>query len=34
MAGIYADDGKSTTNTQKRDDFNAVIKNAIKSNNI
>ena len=24
-AGIYADDGKSATNTKKRDDFNAMI---------
>ena len=28
MAGIYADDGKSGTNTKKRDDFNAMIKDA------
>ena len=25
LAGIYADDGKSATNTKKRDDFNAMI---------
>lgn len=25
LAGIYADDGKSATNTKKRDDFNALI---------
>lgn len=25
-AGIYADDGKSATNTKKRDDFNTMIK--------
>ena len=25
MVGIYADDGKSATNTKKRDDFNAMI---------
>ena len=24
MLGIYADDGKSATNTKKRDDFNAM----------
>ena len=24
MLGIYADDGKSATNTKKRDDFNAI----------
>ena len=29
MAGIYADDGKSETNTRKRDDFNAIIKDAL-----
>lgn len=29
MAGIYADDGKSATNTKKRDDFNAMIKDAL-----
>lgn len=29
MAGIYADDGKSGTNTKKRDDFNAMIKDAL-----
>ena len=29
MAGIYADDGKSATNTKKRDDFNAMIKDAM-----
>ena len=29
MAGIYADDGKSATNTRKRDDFNAIIKDAL-----
>ncbi len=28
-AGIYADDGKSATNTKKRDDFNAVIGDAL-----
>ena len=28
-AGIYADDGKSATNTKKRDDFNAMIKDAL-----
>ena len=28
LAGIYADDGKSTTNTKKRDDFKAMIKDA------
>ena len=27
--GIYADDGKSATNTKKRDDFNAMIKDAL-----
>lgn len=26
LAGIYADDGKSATNTKKRDDFKAMIK--------
>ena len=26
MVGIYADDGKSATNTKKRDDFNAMIR--------
>jgi len=25
LAGIYADDGKSATNTKKRDDFNALV---------
>ena len=25
LAGIYADDGKSATNTKKRDDFNTMI---------
>ncbi len=29
MAGIYADDGKSATNTKKRDDFNAMISDAM-----
>ena len=29
MAGIYADDGKNATNTKKRDDFNAMIKDAM-----
>lgn len=29
MAGIYADDGKSATNTKKRDDFNAMIEDAL-----
>jgi len=29
LAGIYADDGKSATNTKKRDDFNAMIKDAL-----
>ena len=29
MAEIYADDGKSATNTKKRDDFNAMIKDAL-----
>ena len=29
MTGIYADDGKSATNTKKRDDFNAMIKDAL-----
>lgn len=28
-AGIYADDGKSATNTKKRDDFNAMIGDAL-----
>lgn len=28
-AGIYADDGKSATNTKKRDDFRAMIKDAL-----
>lgn len=28
-AGIYTDDGKSATNTKKRDDFNAMIKDAL-----
>ena len=29
MLGIYADDWKSATNTKKRDDFNAMIKDAL-----
>lgn len=29
MAGIYVDDGKSATNTKKRDDFNAMIKDVL-----
>ena len=29
MLGIYADDGKSATNTKKRDDFNAMIKDEL-----
>lgn len=29
FAGIYADDGKSATNTRKRDDFNALIKDCM-----
>lgn len=29
LAGIYADDGKSATNTKKRDDFNAMIEDAL-----
>ena len=29
FAGIYADDGISGTNTKKRDDFNAMIKDAL-----
>jgi len=29
LAGIYADDGKSATNTKKRDDFNAMIEDCI-----
>lgn len=29
LAGIYADDGKSATNTKKRDDFNAMIQDAL-----
>ena len=29
MLGIYADDVKSATNTKKRDDFNAMIKDAL-----
>ena len=29
MAEIYADDGKSATNTKKHDDFNAMIKDAL-----
>lgn len=29
MLGIYADDGKSATNTKKHDDFNAMIKDAL-----
>jgi len=29
MAGIYADDGKSATNTKKRDDFNAMIEDCL-----
>ena len=28
-AGIYADDGKSGTNTKKRADFNAMIQDAL-----
>ena len=28
-AGIYADDGKSATNTKKRDDFRAMIQDAM-----
>lgn len=28
-AGIYADDGKSATNTKKRDDFNAMIEDCL-----
>lgn len=28
LAGIYADDGKSATNTKKRDDFKSMIKDA------
>lgn len=30
LAGIYADDGKSGTNTKKRDDFNALIRKCMK----
>ena len=29
MAGIYADDGKSATNTKKRDDFRAMVQDAL-----
>lgn len=29
LAGIYADDGKSGTNTKKRSDFNAMIRDAL-----
>ena len=29
LAGIYADDGKSATNTKKRDDFNTMIQDAL-----
>jgi len=29
FAGIYADDGKSATNTKKRDDFNAMIEDCM-----
>ena len=29
LAGIYADDGISATNTQKRDDFNAMIEDCM-----
>lgn len=29
MAGIYADDGKSATNTKKRDDFNTMIEDCL-----
>ncbi|WP_312699236.1 recombinase family protein [Sedimentibacter sp.] len=29
LAGIYADDGKSATNTKKRDDFNALIEDCM-----
>ncbi|MBR0600080.1 recombinase family protein [Sinanaerobacter chloroacetimidivorans] len=29
LAGIYADDGKSATNTKKRDDFNAMIEDCL-----
>ncbi len=29
MAGIYADDGKTATNTKKRDDFNSMVKDAL-----
>ena len=29
LAGIYADDGKSATNTKKRDDFNAMVEDAL-----
>lgn len=29
LAGIYADDGKSATNTKKRDDFNAMIEDCM-----
>lgn len=33
LAGIYADDGKSATNTKMRDDFNAMIKDALEGKN-
>ncbi len=29
LAGVYADDGKSATNTKKRDDFNAMIEDCM-----
>ncbi len=29
LSGIYTDDGKSATNTKKRDDFNAMIEDCI-----
>ena len=29
LAGIYADDGKSATNTKKRDDFNAMVEDCM-----
>ena len=29
LAGIYADDGRSATNTKKRDDFNAMIEDCM-----
>lgn len=32
LAGIYADDGKSATNTKKRDDFNAMIEDCMAGN--